>query len=250
LVRYHPAIVAQAAATCATLMPDRFFLGVGTGENLNEHIVGPGWPSAPIRLAMLAEALDIIRLLWAGGEQSYRGTYYQLDHARLYSLPAAPPPLYIAAAGPQAARLAAERGDGLITVAPDAETIDAFNGGADTGRPIYGQVTVCWADDVATARRTAREWWANAAIPGELSQELPLPRHFEQAASLVREEDIIESIVCGSDVEEHRAAIQKFVDAGANHVYVHQVGPDQAGFLRFYQREILPAFTSGAGSPR
>jgi G6PDH family F420-dependent oxidoreductase len=243
LMRYHPAIVAQAAATCSTMMPGRFFLGLGSGENLNEHILGEGWPSAPVRQEMLEEAIEIIRLLWQGGEHSFRGAYYSLDHARVYTLPPQPTQLYVAASGSQAAELAGRVGDGLISTSPDASVIEAFtsNGGAD--KPRYGQFTVCWAADEHSALATAREWWASAAVPGELSQELPLPRHFQQATQLVRDEDIAKTIVCGPDANKHRQKIQEFVDAGYSHVYVHQVGPDQAGFFQFYQREILPRFT-------
>ena len=238
-VRYHPAIVAQAAATSAALMPGRFFLGLGSGENLNEHIVGARWPSAPVRQEMLAEAIDIIRLLWLGGEQTYFGTYYTADHARLYTLPVESIPLYVAASGPNAAELAGRAGDGLILTSPDESVLKAF---ASTGgaKPRYGQLTVCWAADESAARRTAREWWPNAALEGELSQELPLPRHFEQASLTVRDDDIARAIVCGPDPERHRTAIQEFLDAGVENVYVHQVGPDQAGFFDFYRREILP----------
>jgi G6PDH family F420-dependent oxidoreductase len=243
-VRYHPAIVAQAAATSAALMPGRFFLGIGSGENLNEHIVGRGWPSAPIRIEMMDEAIDIIRLLWQGGERSFPGKYFTVDHARLYTLPSELPPLYIAAAGPQAARDAAERGDGLITTSPDKSVVEAFNAAGGSTKPRFGQVTVCWASDEASARRTAREWWASAAVPGELSQELPLPRHFEQATKVVREEDVASAVVCGPDPRKHRQAIQEYLDAGIEHVYMHQVGPDQDGFFGFYREQILPAFSS------
>jgi coenzyme F420-dependent glucose-6-phosphate dehydrogenase len=241
MIRYHPAIVAQAAATSAALMPGRFFLGLGSGENLNEHIVGDGWPSAPVRQRMLEEAIQLIRLLWQGGEQSHFGTYYTLDHARLYTLPAVPVPLYVAASGANAAELAGRAGDGLITTSPDEHVLKAF---ASTGgsKPRFGQLTVCWAADEPTARRNAHEWWPNASVEGELSQELPLPRHFEQASKTVREEDIARAMVCGPDPERHRAAIQEFVDAGVDNVYVHQVGQDQAGFVEFYRREILPKF--------
>jgi coenzyme F420-dependent glucose-6-phosphate dehydrogenase len=245
-VRYHPAIVAQAAATAAALMPDRFFLGVGSGENLNEHILGEGWPSAPVRLAMLEEAIAIIRLLWEGGEQSYDGSYYTVDHARLYTLPEQACPLYIAASGPQAAELAGEQGDGLITTSPSKELVTAFTGTTGgEGKPRYGQMTVCYGPDEAAARKLALEIWSNAGVAGELSQELPLPRHFEQAAQTVREDDIAKSIVCGPDPEKHRAEIQKYLDAGIDHVYIHQVGPDQQSFFDFYSREVLPALRKG-----
>jgi G6PDH family F420-dependent oxidoreductase len=242
LVRYHPAIVAQAAATSAALMPGRFFLGLGSGENLNEHIVGKGWPSAPVRQKMLEEAIEIIRLLWQGGEQSYFGTHFSVDHARLYTLPDELPPLYLAASGSRAAELAGELGDGMIGTSPEASLVDAFNSAGGSLKPRYGQVTVCWAEDEATARRTAHEWWATAALEGELSQELPLPRHFQQAVALVREEDVARSVVCGPDPEPHRKAIQQFLDSGFDHVYVHQVGPDQDGFFKFFRQQVLPGF--------
>jgi G6PDH family F420-dependent oxidoreductase len=241
-VRYHPAIVAQAAATCAALMPGRFFLGVGTGENLNEHIVGEGWPSAPIRQEMLEEAIEIIRLLWKGGEQSYYGSHFTLDHARLYTLPEQPVELYVAASGPQAAALAGQIADGLITTSPNKEVVQSFAGESGTGKTMYGQVSVCWAADEASARKTAHQWWPSGAVPGELSQELPLPRHFEQAVSMVTEDDVAQSIICGPDPARHLEAIQKFLDVGIDHVYVHQVGPDQEGFFNFYREHILPRF--------
>jgi coenzyme F420-dependent glucose-6-phosphate dehydrogenase len=238
-IRIHPAVIAQAAATSAAMMPGRFFLGVGSGENLNEHITGEYWPAADIRQDMLEEAIEIIRLLWGGGSQSYHGAYYTVENARIYSLPEQPPPLMVAAAGPNAADLAARAGDGLIGTAPEKELIDNWHDAGGQG-PIYGQVTVCWATDEATARKTAHEWWPNAAIPGELGQELPLPRHFEQAAGSVTEDAVAEAIVCGPDPERHLDGIRKFVDAGYTHVYVHQVGPDQGGFFRFYENEVLP----------
>jgi coenzyme F420-dependent glucose-6-phosphate dehydrogenase len=241
-VRYHPAIVAQAAATAAALMPDRFFLGVGSGENLNEHILGDAWPSAAVRQIMLAEAIDVIRLLWQGGLQSHDGEYFTVDRARLYSLPETLPPLLVAASGPQAAELAGAMGDGLIATSPDREVVQAFERGGGSGKARYGQLTVCWAADEDEARRTAFEWWPNVALGGELSQELPLPRHFAQATATVREEDVAKAMVCGPDAGRHREAIQQFVDAGFGYVYVHQVGPDQRGFFEFYQRSVLPAF--------
>jgi G6PDH family F420-dependent oxidoreductase len=145
----------------------------------------------------------------------------------------------VAAAGEKAAELAARAGDGLIGTAPDNELIDNFHEAGGEG-PIYGQVTVCWGADEASARKTAHEWWPNAAIPGELGQELPLPRHFEQAAQSVTEDDIAEAIVCGPDPERHLEGIRGYVEAGYTHVYVHQVGPDQQGFFDFYKNEVLP----------
>ena len=242
MIRIHPAIIAHATATIAAMMPGRFFLGVGTGENLNEHILGDRWPPHDVRSEMLEEAVAVIRLLWQGGEQTHRGRHYTVENARLYTLPEEPPPIMVAGSGPRAARLAGRIGDGLINTAPDAEVRETFERAGGAGKPRYAQMTVCWAADEAQARRTAFEIWPNGGLKGELSQELPTPAHFEQAAKLVTEEMVAEEVVCGPDPEPHIAKIQAYVDAGYDHIYVHQVGPDQEGFFRFYEREILPRF--------
>lgn len=242
-MRIHPAIIAHAAATAAAMMPGRFFLGVGTGENLNEHILGDRWPPHDVRLAMLEEAVSLMRLLWQGGMQSAHGRYYTIENARIYTLPDEPPPIMVAAGGPRAAEAAGRFGDGLVSTAPVAELVEQFyqGGGSDT-KPRYGHLTVCWAADEATARQTAYERWPNAAIKGELGFELPSPAHFEQASGMVTEDDVARSVICGPDPERHIGAIQQFVDAGYDHVYIHQVGPDQEGFFQFYTREVLPTF--------
>ena len=239
-MRIHPAIIAQAAATSALMMPGRFFLGVGTGENLNEHILGNRWPAHDMRQAMLEEAIEIMRILWQGDPLTYRGVYYTVENARIYSLPDQPPPILMAASGPRAAEAAGRMADGLVTTTPDADLLKRFEAAGGGGKPSYGQLTVCWAQDEALARRTAYEYWPTAAVKGELTQELPTPAHFEQAAKMVREEDVAQAIICGPDPERHIAAAKEFVDAGFEHVYVHQVGPDQEGFFRFYEREVLP----------
>lgn len=239
-IRMHPAIVAHAAATAAALMPGRFFLGVGTGENLNEHVTGAHWPAADVRLDMLEEAIHIIRELWQGDEVTHRGRYYTVDHARLYTVPEQPPQLMVAASGEKAATSAGREGDGLISTGPDAGLVETFRKHGGRGKPVFGQVTVCYAEAEEDARRTAHRWWPNTAMTGELSQELPLPRHFEQAAEMVSEDDVAEQVACGPDPERHLELIRKYVDAGFDHVYIHQVGPDQEGFFRFYADEILP----------
>jgi G6PDH family F420-dependent oxidoreductase len=245
MMRVHPAIVAQAAATAAALMPGRFFLGVGTGENLNEHVLGARWPAPDERLEMLEEAVEVIRLLWQGGERTHRGRHYTVDRARLYTLPDEPPPLYVAASAPNAAELAGRVGDGLISTAPKGDLVERFTGAGGSG-PRIGMLTVCWAETEEEARRTAREWWPNAALKGDLSQELATPEHFEQAAVNVREEDVAELVVCSLDPERHLEAIRAFEEAGFDHVYAHQVGADQEGFFRFYEREVLPRVTEAA----
>jgi G6PDH family F420-dependent oxidoreductase len=243
-VRIHPAIIAQAAATTATLMPGRFFLGVGTGENLNEHVVGEGWPETEVRQARLEEAIEVIRLLWKGGNQSHHGRHFTLENARLYSLPDSPPPLYVAVGGPRTADLAGRVGDGMIGTEPESSLLQAFEGAGGAGKPRYAELTVCWARDAAAARRTAREQWPTSAMEGNLSWELPLPEHFQAVAELVTEEQVAETITCGPDPEAHLAAIRKYAEAGYDHVCVHQVGKDQKGFFAFYGDAILPALRS------
>ena len=239
LIRYHPAIVAHAAATCAALAPGRFFLGVGTGENLNEHVTGSRWPAPDERLDMLEEAIEVIRLLWQGGVQTHRGTHYAVDHARIYDVPDDPPELYVAAAQPLAARLAGRLGDGLISVAPDEQVVDAFEEAGGGGKPRIGMMHVCFGRDEAEARRLAHEVWPNGGLTGSLSQELALPEHFEQAAQTVTQDDVAENVPCGPDPEPILEQIRAYDEAGFDHVYIHQIGPDQEGFLRFAQRELL-----------
>jgi coenzyme F420-dependent glucose-6-phosphate dehydrogenase len=233
-------VIAQAAATAAAMLPGRFFLGVGTGENLNEHILGGRWPPGEVRLEMLAEAIDVLRLLWQGGYQSHRGHFYTVENARIYTLPDEPPAIFAAAAKKGAAELAGKSADVLIGTSPESELLEAFSSAGGKGKPTYGQVTVCWAKTEAEGKRTAHEWWPNAAVKGDLPQELPLPLHFEQAAEMVSQEDVAKLVVCGPDPDAHLAMIRRYEQAGYDHVYVHQVGPDQEGFFDFYEREVLP----------
>jgi coenzyme F420-dependent glucose-6-phosphate dehydrogenase len=239
-IRIHPAIVAQAAATTAAMMPGRFSLGVGSGENLNEHILGDTWPGAPERLQMLEEAIDLMRRLWSGELVTHRSEHYTVEGARIYSLPPEPPPVLVAAAGKRAAELAGRVGDGLIGVGPDPESIETFRDAGGEGKPRYGQLHVCYHEDEAQARRIAHEVWPNTSIPGELGQELPLPRHFEQAAQMVSEDDVAKSVVCGPDPEAYLEQIGAYVDAGFDHVFLHQIGPDQDGFLKYFGERVLP----------
>jgi coenzyme F420-dependent glucose-6-phosphate dehydrogenase len=250
ILRIHPAIIAQAAATVATMMPGRFFLGVGSGENLNEHILGDRWPAPHERLERLREAIEVMRLLWQGGVQSFEGRYYDVDRARIYSLPEEPPPIFLAAGASKSAALAGEIGDGLISTAPEKKVVDAFSGAGGKRKPRYGQFTVCLADDEAEARRIAKRIWPNAAVPGDLSWELATPQFFEQASEAVTEETIAESVICGSDAAKHVEMIEKFADAGFDHVYVHQVGPNQEALFRLYEQEILPRFNDRSKSRR
>jgi G6PDH family F420-dependent oxidoreductase len=246
-IRIHPAIIAQAAATAATLMPGRFFLGVGTGEALNEHILGDHWPPADVRRKMLDESIELLRLLWQGGQHSFYGEFFEVENARIYDLPDEPVKVMVAASGEAAAQLAGRIGDGFISTAPKKELVAAFTGASrKRNRPRYGQMTVSWAKSKKAAVETALEWWPTAALHGELSQELPLPAHFEQAAQDVTAQQIEKQITCGPNIEPIRAKIDEFAKAGFSHVYIHQVGPDQEGFIDFCARNLLPQYSKAA----
>lgn len=243
IIRYPPAILAQAVATVADMMPGRFFLGVGTGEYLNEHITGEHWPPISLRQEMLVEAVDIIRELWDGGYTTHYGDFYTVENARIYTLPEELPPIYVAAAGTESAQLAGAIGDGLISTAPNAETVQTFEQSGGEGKPTYGQMTVCWDKDEEQAKKTASEIWGYTALPGQLSQELALPAYFEQATQIITPDEATKHIVCGPDTQKYIDQIQSYADAGFTHVYIHQIGPDQEGFLTFAQRELLPKYS-------
>jgi coenzyme F420-dependent glucose-6-phosphate dehydrogenase len=240
-IRIHPAIIAQAAATAAQLLPGRFSLGVGSGENLNEHVLGDRWPPVVERQARLEEAIEVIRHLWEGKLTSHRGEHFRVENARIYSLPEQLPPLLVAVAGESSVDLAARAGDGLIGVAPIAESVEQFREKGNQG-PTYGQLHVCWAEDEESAEELALKQWPNGAIGGSYFLELTMPAHFEEAAEVLDRDDIGESIVCGPDPERHIAALREYVDAGYDHVHIHQIGEDQEGFFDFYGREVLPSF--------
>ena len=238
-IRIHPAIVAQAAATSAVMMEGRFFLGLGSGEELNEHVVGARWPGPAERLEMLEEAIEILRLLWRGGYQSYYGKHYTVDRARIFTLPDEPPQIAVAAARKKAAQLAGRLGDALVGVAPDEKVVQHFESAGGTGAR-YGQIHVCYGESEEETRKLAHRVWPNAAMRGAIGQELAITSHYEAVAELVGEDDVAEAVVCGPDPERHLEPIRGFERAGFDHVFVHQIGPDQGPFLRFYAEKILP----------
>jgi len=240
-VRIHPAVIAQAAATSAVLLEGRFSLGVGSGEALNEHILGEHWPEADVRLEMLEEAIEVMRLLWQGGNHSHRGRHYTVENARVYTLPDEPPPVLVSGFGPKAIDLAARVADGYCAVMPDASFVERYRGGGGTG-VVQAGTKVCWGPDEAECRKTVHRLWPNEALPGELAQILPTPKHFEQATELVTEEMIGESVPCGPDIDRHLAALQEFADAGFDELYVQQVGTRHEEFFDVYAREVLPRF--------
>ncbi|MFD5574374.1 LLM class F420-dependent oxidoreductase [Streptomyces cadmiisoli] len=240
LVRTHPAVIAQAAATSAVQLGGRFRLGVGTGEALNEHILGNGWPEASVRLEMLEEAIQIIRKLLTGEQTSHRGKHYTVENARLYTVPDEPVPIDVSAFGPQAAEVAARIGDGLITMMPDAALVERFRRSGGGTNPVQGGLKVCWGPDRREAVRTAHRLWANEQLPGELPQILPTPRHFEQASELVTQDKVAAAVPCGDDPDAHMEALSAFVHTGFDTVYVNQIGQDQQGFFDFYRTKVLP----------
>jgi len=238
-IRIHPAVLAQAAASSQMLLDGRFVIGVGSGEALNEHILGDRWPPTDVRLEMLEEAVEVLRRLLQGGIVNHHGRHYTVENARIYSLPEQAPPIVISAFGPKALALAARIGDGPVTVSPDAEAVASYRRQGGRG-PAVAALKLCWAEDEAAARKLAFDLWPNSGVPGELSQELPMPAHFEQASQNVTEDMVAEGITCGPDPERHAAAIRPYLDAGYDEVYVNQVGKDQAGFFDFWQRELRP----------
>jgi G6PDH family F420-dependent oxidoreductase len=243
IIRVHPAIVAQAAATAAAQFDGRFVLGVGTGERLNEHVTGERWPPHDVRLEMLEEAVEIMRLLWEGGEKTYRGEHFTVENARVFTLPEEPPPIAVAAGGETTAAAAGHYGDALVSTSPEAGLVERFEQGNQGGtEPHVGQFHACYAETEDEGIETALETWPNAGMSGELSQELATPAHFEQAASMVDREDIADRVVCGSDADDFVRRIETFVDAGYERVHVHQIGPQQHEFLEFYENEVLPSF--------
>jgi len=241
-VRIHPAIIAQAAATCGVLLEGRFALGVGSGEALNEHILGDRWPAADVRLEMLEEAIEVMRLLWEGGTKSHRGRHYRVENARIYTLPDEPPRVLISGFGPKSTKLAGRVGDGYCLTKPDRELVELFRSSGGGDHVVQGSMKVCYGPDEAAARKTALRLWPTEQLPGELSQVLPTPRHFEQAAQLVTEEMIAEAVPCGPDLERHLDRLRRFEEAGFDEVYVQQIGPDNEEFFRVYEREVLPSF--------
>ncbi|MEU4622300.1 TIGR03557 family F420-dependent LLM class oxidoreductase [Actinoplanes sp. NPDC023801] len=239
-VRIHPAVIAQAAATSAVLTGGRFRLGVGTGEALNEHIFGDAWPELDVRLEMLEEAIEIMRGLWTGENFSHHGKHYTVENARIYTLPEKPVEILVSGFGPKAIEVAGRIGDGYVSVMPDGEMVSRFRQAGGGGKVAQGGFKAAFADSAEEGARIAYQKWPNAGVPGELSQVLPSPKHFEQASQLVTEEMVAEAFVCGNDPEKHLEMIRKYADAGFDEIYVANTGPHYQGLFDLYAREILP----------
>jgi G6PDH family F420-dependent oxidoreductase len=238
-VRIHPAVVAQAAATAGVMLEGRFTLGVGSGEALNEHILGDPWPTADRRLEMLQEAVALIRELWSGKVTSWEGKHYRVDHAQIYDLPEVPPEIYVSGFGPKAISVAAEIGDGYLNTAPEADSVRQFKE-ASGGKPAHAGAKVAYASTAEEGAEHAHRLWSNAGLPGELAQVLPTPEHFEQASSLVTLESTKESVVAGPDPRAHLDQIAQYRDAGYDALYVANMGPHYREMIEFYGEQILP----------
>jgi G6PDH family F420-dependent oxidoreductase len=239
LIRTHPAIIAQAAATSAEMLGGRFTLGVGSGEALNEHILGTVWPSADVRLEMLEEAVALIRELWTGKVVTTEGKHYRVDHARIYNVPDTPPEIYVSGFGPKATDLAARIGDGYINTAPDDTLLKVFKEKSG-GKPAQAGAKVAYAETAEEGWEHAHRLWPNAGLPGEMAQVLPTPEHFEQATELVTMDATRESVVAGNEVAQHVEQIQKYADAGYDELYVANMGPHFADMIAFYGDKVLP----------
>jgi G6PDH family F420-dependent oxidoreductase len=239
IMRIHPVILAQAAATTGCLLEGRFTWGLGTGESLNEHITGLRWPPADIRLDMLGEAIEVIRRMWTGESVTFRGEHFTIEDARIFDLPASVPLLVISAFGPDAARLAAEEGDGLWVTGIQEDTIARFRDQGGEG-PVYTQLSLCWDEDEEMALERAHRLWPNTGLTGQLAQDLRTVEDFEAAVEMVGIEDLRGSVPCGPKPEPILESISKAVAAGADHVYLHQIGDPLDGFIDFFVEEIAP----------
>jgi G6PDH family F420-dependent oxidoreductase len=240
--RYHPAVVAQKAATVQLLSEGRFTLGLGSGENLNEHIVGRGWPSVDTRHEMLTESVHIIRQLLAGGYVTFRGRHFTVDSAKIWDLPSTPPPVGIAVSGSQSVGIAAELGDVMIAVEPKADLVRAFEQGGGTGKPRVGQLPVSYDPDVGRARARALDQFRWFGGGWKVNSELPGVAAFAGASQFVTEDDVAEHIPCGPDLDQLVKAVAQFADAGFTHVALVQVGGNvQQPFIDWCHNEALPA---------
>lgn len=243
--RYHPVVVAQKAATVSLLSEGRFTLGLGAGENLNEHVVGDGWPPVDVRHEMLAEATEIIRALFKGGYVRYLGRHFTVESAKLWDVPDTPPPIGMAVSGRQSIELAGKHADALIATEPNPDFGTAFDRAGGAGKPRIGQVALCYGPDEDAAQRRAHEQFPWFGLGWKVMSELPGPASFDSATTFVTREDVARAIPCGPDVEAHVQAVRAFVDAGFTHVALVQVGGDhQTEFLRWAEKDLLPALRS------
>ncbi|GGF26453.1 LLM class F420-dependent oxidoreductase [Williamsia phyllosphaerae] len=237
-IRYHPAIIAQAAATTQILAEGRFTLGLGTGERLNEHVTGAPWPNAQIRQEMLRESIEVMRMLWTDGYHSYRGQHITLDDARVFDIPDTLPPIVVAAGGKESAALAGEIADGLFTTEPKSDLVAAYGKAGGSG-PRYTEVPMAWATDVDSAVASAHEKFRFGLTGWKVQAELPNPINFEAATASIRHSDVADAMSCGPDLDAHVEGARGFVDAGFDHLSLLNAGPDVDGFLAVCESDLI-----------
>jgi G6PDH family F420-dependent oxidoreductase len=243
ILRYHPAVVAQKAATVQILSGNRFRLGLGAGENLNEHVVGKRWPAVGARHAMLSEAIDVIAALLDGADPvNFRGSYFDVESAKLWDLPDERVPIGVAVSGPESCRLAGAKADVMIAIEPNAQLGAMFDAAGGAGKPRVGQLALAYDADRDAAVRRAHEQFRWFGLGWKVNADLPGPDGFEAATKFVTPEQVSNAIACGADVDEHVEKIRAFVDAGFTEVALVQIGADQQQpFIEWAQRELLPA---------
>jgi G6PDH family F420-dependent oxidoreductase len=248
-VRYHPAIIAQAAATLAIVSDNRFTLGVGAGERLNEHVVGQGFPAVRERQERLREALEIINLLWQGGYQSYQGKYLQLEDARVFDLPDRLPVIAAAAGGKDAATLAGTHATGLFATEPREDLVRAYTEAGGTG-PKYAEVPMAWATTEEAAIQEALRTTRWAVTGWKVMSELPNPANFDAASKTVTADDIRGQFTVGPDPEPYVEAVGKYADAGFDHIVLQNAGPDPDGFIDFFAKELKDKLKTNAATAK
>ncbi|HET9893829.1 MAG TPA: TIGR03557 family F420-dependent LLM class oxidoreductase [Streptosporangiaceae bacterium] len=247
--RYHPAVVAQKAATMGLLSNGRFTLGLGAGENLNEHVVGAGWPMTRARHERLRESVQIIRKLFSGDYVNFSGRHFTVERAKLFDLPEKQVPIGIAASGGDSVALAADLGDCLIAAEPDASLVRGFASAGGKDKRTYTQIPLCYDADTSAARDRAVHLWRWSATGWHVMSELPEPRSFDAASANVTADDIAETVACGPDVKNHVAAVHKAIEAGYTHIALVQIGADRQGkFTAWASSELLPALRELATS--
>ncbi len=251
--RFHPALVAQASATLEAMYPGRHWLGLGSGEALNEHVVGQYWPEAPERIAMMFEAIEIIRKLFSGKDVKHSGKYFKLETTRLWTLTETPPPIYVATAGPITAKKTGALCDGIITVGAPLEKIGGIFAKFDEGARSAGkdpdsmpkimQLHMSWAATDEEAAVNAMTEWPNGGMKFP-KQDIKSPFDFEQIAKLVRLEDFEGRMLISSDPDRHRAEIQRYLDLGIDRLYLHNVGRNQEEWIKVFGQSVLPKLVS------
>ncbi|GHF59849.1 LLM class F420-dependent oxidoreductase [Streptomyces mashuensis] len=244
--RYHPALVAQQAATVQLLSRGRFRLGLGSGENLNEHVVGGGWPRAGVRLEMLEEAVEIIRALFEGKTLNHRGPHFDVEHAKLWDLPDPVPPIGIAVSGDVSCRLAGHLADLVIATEPRKELLEAFDRHGGAGKPRVGQLPVCYDPDRDAAIERAHDQFRWFGLGWPVNSELPHDTAFASATQFVSKDDVAQSIPCGSKVDDFVEAVRPYTEAGFTEVALVQIGGGhQEPYLKWAEEELLPALREG-----